>query len=113
MPTITNTIVVSCELLETLRRIIVTLTYADCSCHQPITVIGVSPVVVSDLVAGQYIIEMAIADTTGINDTIVETITVSRNDASSINSTETNTIHKAVTPTNELSSESMQLAITM
>ena len=55
--------------------------------------IGDSPVVVSDLVAGQYIVEMATADTTEINDAIVETITVSGNDKSSISSTETSTIH--------------------
>ena len=79
---IANTIEISCKLLEKLRRISVTLTYAHCSCHQPITVIGDSPVVVSDLVAGQYIVEMAITDTTGINDTIVETITVSDVDKS-------------------------------
>ena len=126
---ITNTFEISCELFDTLRRISVAVTYADCSCCQPITVIGDSPVVVSDLVAGQYIVEMGIADTTEINDTIVETITVSGNDKPSINSTndkmitptdistsmttavvkmitETSTIHMAVTPTNGLSSTS-------
>ena len=115
---ITNTTEISCELLEKLRRITVTVTYADCSCYQPITVIGDSPVVVSDLVTGKYIVEMAIADTTEINYTIVETITVSANDKPSISSTtvkmitattQTSTMHMAVTPTNanEPSSESM------
>ena len=114
---ITNTIEISCELLEKLRRISVTVTYADCNC-QPITVIGDSPVVVSDLAAGQYIVEMAIGDTTEINDTIVETITVSGNDIPSISSTtvkmitvttQTSTMHMAATPANanEPSSESM------
>ena len=76
--------------------------------------IGDSPVVVSDLVAGQYIVEMAIADTTEINDAIVETITVSGNDKPSISSTTvkmitptdtcTTTMHTVVVSTNELSS---------
>ena len=110
---ITNTIEISCELLEELRRITVTVTYADCHC-QPITVIGDSPVVISDLAAGQYIVEMAIADTTEINDTIVETITVSGNNKPSISSatvkmiatTDTciTTTHIVAAPTNELSS---------
>ena len=133
---ITNTFEISCELLDTLRRISVAVTYADCNCCQPITVIGDSPVVVSDLVAGQYIVEIGIPDTAEINDTIVETITVSNDDKPSINSTtndkmitqtdiststmflittttavvkvitETSTIHMAVTPTNGLSSTS-------
>ena len=114
---ITNTIEISCELLEKLRRISVAVTYADCNC-QPITVIGDSPVVISDLVTGQYIVEMAIADTTVINYTIVETITVSATNKPSISSTtvkmitattQTSTMHMAATPanTNEPSSESM------
>ena len=131
---ITNTFEISCELFDTLRRISVTVTYADCNCCQPITVIGDSPVIISDLVAGQYIVEMGIADTTEINDTIVETITVSGNDKPSINKssinssnekmitptdistsmttavakmiTETSSVHMAVTPTNGLSSTS-------
>ena len=116
MPTITNTIMISCELLEALRRISVTVTYADCYCCQPITVIGDSPVVVSDLVAGQYIVEMAIADTTEISDTIVETITVSGDDKSSISSTNvkmitptdtcTTTMHMVAASTNDFSSTS-------
>ena len=92
---IANTIEISCELLEKLRRISVAVTYADCSCCQPITVIGDSPVVISDLVAGQYIVEMAIADTTEINDTIVETVTVSGKNKPSISSTTV----KMITPT--------------
>ena len=111
---VTNTIEISCELLEKLRRISVAVTYADCSCCQPITVIGNSPVVVSDLFAGQYIVEMAIADTREINDTIVETVTVSGNNKLSISSATvkmiattdrcTTTMHMVAAPTNELSS---------
>ena len=105
---ITNTIVISCELLKTVRRISVTVTYAHCSCRQPITVIGDSPVVISDLVAGQYIVEMAIADTTEINDTIVEMITVFGNDKPSISST----ITKMITPTNTCTTMHMVVAST-
>ena len=115
---IANTIEVSCELLETLRRISVTVVCIDCysSCPQPITVIGDSPVTVSDLVAGQYTVEMAIADATDINDTITEIITVSGNDIS-INSTTVQMITASnaytstmvVTHTGELSSKSMNI----
>ena len=104
---IANSIEISCELLKTLRRISVTVTYAHCSCRQPITVIGDSPVVVSDLVTGQYIVEMTIADTTEINDTIVETITVSGNDKPSMS----NTIVKMITAT-DICSNTMALTTT-
>ena len=111
---VANTIKISCELLETLRRISVTLTYTNCTCSQPTTVIGDSPVTISDLVDGQYIVEMAIADATDINDTIVEIITVSDNDIP-INSTIVKMITASnkctsalfVTPTNGPSGESM------
>ena len=76
-----NTFEISCELLKTLRRISATITCTKC---QPITIKGDSPVIVSDLIAGQYTIEMTIADSTEINDTIVEIITVSDNDKPSI-----------------------------
>ena len=72
-----KTLEISCELLKALRRISATITCTKC---QPITIIGDSPIIVSDLIAGQYTIEMAIADSTEINDTIVEIITVSDND---------------------------------
>ena len=81
-----NTLEISCELLETLRRISATITCTKC---QPITIIGDSPIIVSNLIAGQYTIEMSIADGTEINDTIVEIITVSDNDKP-INSTTVN-----------------------
>ena len=116
---ITNTIEVSCELLETLRKISVTVMCINCYsiCSQPITVIGDSPVTVSDLVAGQYAVEMAIADATDINDTIVEIITVSGNDIP-INSTtvqmitasNTCTSTMVVMHTGELSSKSTYVA---
>ena len=76
-----NTFEISCELLKTLRRISATITCTKC---QPITIIGDSPIIVSDLIAGQYTIEMAIADSTEIDDTILEIITVSDNDKPSI-----------------------------
>ena len=63
--------------MKTLRRISATITCTKC---QPITIIGDSPIIVSNLIAGQYTIEMAIADSTEINDTIVEIIIVSDND---------------------------------
>ena len=72
----TSNFEISCELSETLRRISATITCTKC---RPITITGDSPIVVSDLIAGQYIIEMKIADSTEINDTIVEMITVSDN----------------------------------
>ena len=115
---ITNTIEVSCELLGTLKRISVTVMCINCytSCSQPIVVVGDSPVTVADLVAGQYTVEMAIADKTDINDTIVEIITVSNNDIP-INSTtvqmitasNTYTSTMLVTHTGELSSKSMYI----
>ena len=102
-----NTLEISCELLETLRRISATITCAKC---QPITITGDSPIIVSNLIAGQYTIEMAIADSTEINDTIVEIITVSDNDkpinSTTVNSTtvdmitSTSTVTMFVTPTN-------------
>ena len=103
-----NTIQISCELLKELRRISVAVTYADCHCCQPITMIGDSPVVVSDLVAGQYIVEMAIADTTE-SDTIGDIITVSYSNIP-INNTIARRITApdictSVTPTKRSSSE--------
>ena len=77
---ITNALDISCKLLETLRRISATITCTNCTYFQPITITGDSPIVVSDLIAGQYTIEITIADSTEINDTIVETIIVSDND---------------------------------
>ena len=62
-----NTLEISCELLETLRRISATITCAKC---QPITIIGDSPIIISNLIDGQYTIEMAIADSTEINDNL-------------------------------------------
>ena len=97
-----NTLEISCELLETLRRISATITCAKC---QPITIIGDSPIIVSNLITGQYTIEMAIADSIEINNTIVEIITVSDNDKP-INSTtvdmitSTSTVTMFVIPTN-------------
>ena len=115
---ITNTIEVSCELLETLRKISVTVMCINCYsiCSQPITMVGDSPVTISDLVAGQYAVEMAIADNTNINDTIIEIITVSGNDIP-INSTTVQMITASnaytstmvVTHTGELSSKSMYI----
>ena len=115
---ITNTIEVSCELLGTLRRINVTAMCISCYsiCSQPIAVVGDSPVTVSDLVDGQYVVEMAIADNTDINDTITEIITVSDNDIP-INSTTVQMITASnaytstmvVTHTGELSSKSMYI----
>ena len=86
----------SCELLEMLRRISVTVTCTNCTYFQPITIIGDSPIIVSNLIAGQYTIEMTIADTAEINDTIVEIITVSDNDKL-VNST----IIKMITESNK------------
>ena len=115
---ITNTIEISCELLGTLRRISVTVVCIDCysSCSRPITMIGYSPVTVSGLVAGQYAVEMAIADNTDINDTITEIITVSDNDipikstkVQMITASNAYTSTMVVTHTGELSSKSMYI----
>ena len=97
---IANTLIISCELLETLRRISATITCTNCTYFQPITITGDSPIVVSDLIAGQYTIEMSIADSTEINDTIVEIISVSDN--KSINST----VVKMITESNKCTSVS-------
>ena len=115
---ITNAIEISCELLETLRRISVTVMCIDCysSCPQPTAVVGDSPITVSHLDTGEYAIEMAIADATDINDTITEIITVSDNDIP-INSTTVQMITASnaytstmvVTHTGELSSKSMYI----
>ena len=83
----------------------------NCACYQPITVIGDSPVVVSDLVVGQYIVEMAIADTTE-SDTIVDIITVSNSDIPINNTivkmiTASDIICASATPTKRSSSEGM------
>ena len=97
---IANTLKISCELLETLRRISATVTCTNCTCFQPITIIGDSPIIVSNLIAEQYTIEMAIANSTEINDTIVEMISVSDN--KSINST----VVKMITESNKCTSAS-------
>ena len=97
---IANTLIISCELLETLRRISATIICTNCTCFQPITITGDSPIIVSDLIAGQYTIEMAIADSTEINDTIVEMISVSDNKP--INST----VVKMITESNKCTSAS-------
>ena len=97
---IANTLIISCELLETLRRISATITCTNCTYFQPITIIGDSPIVVSDLIAGQYTIEMAIADSTEVNDTIAEIISVSDNKL--INST----VVKMITESNKCTSVS-------
>ena len=110
-----NTLEISCELLETLRRISATITCTKC---QPITIIGDSPIIVSNLIAGQYTIEMAIADSTEINDTIIEIISVSDNDkpinSTTVDSTivdmittSTSTVTTFVSPTNMPVNESM------
>ena len=98
-----NTFEISCELLKTLRRIRATITCTKC---QPITIIGDSPIIVSNLIAEQYTVEMAIADSIEINDTIVEIISVSDNDKPvnstivDILTTSTSTVPMSVTPTN-------------
>ena len=97
---IPNTLKISCELLETLRRISTTITCTNCTCFQPITIIGDSPIIVSNLIGGQYTIEMEIADSTEINDTIVEMILVSDNIP--INST----VVKMITESNKCTSAS-------
>ena len=79
---ITNALNISCKLLETLRRISATITCTNCKYFQSITITGDSPIVVSDLIAGQYTVEITIADSTEINDTIIEMITVLDNDKS-------------------------------
>ena len=111
---VTDSIEISCELLDTLRRISVTVTCTHCTCYQPITVVGDSPIVVTNLVAGKYTVEMVIADTANINDTIVEIITVSDNDipiistiVKMITASDKCTSAMFVTPTNGPSSESM------
>ena len=110
-----NTLKMSCELLETLRRISVTVTCTNCTCFQPIAIIGDSPIIISNLIAGQYTIEMTIADITEINDTIVEMITLSDNDKP-INSTVIKTITEsnkcATLPTNGPTCESMYVMYT-
>ena len=90
------------------------ITSTNCGCFKPITVVGDSPIAVSDLITGQYTVKMSIANATGVNNTIVEIITVSGND-NPINSTIVKTVTasdictsaEVVTPTNGLSSESM------
>ena len=98
-----STFEISCELLKTLRRTSATITCTKC---QPITISGDSPIIVSNLIAGQYTIEMAIVDSTEISDTIVEIITVSYN-GKPVNSTivnmittSTSTVAMSVAPTN-------------
>ena len=102
----TNNFEISCELSETLRRISATITCSKC---RPITITGDSPIVVTDLIAGQYTIEITIADSTEINDTIVEMITVPDNNglisSAVVNSTiidmiTTSTSNTFVSPTN-------------
>ena len=75
------------------------MTCTNCTYFQPITITGDSPIVVSDLITGQYTIEITIADSTEINDTIVEMITVSDNNKS-INST----VVKIITESNKCTS---------
>ena len=117
-----NTLEISCELLETLRRISATIKCTNCTCFQPIAIIGDSPIIVSNLIAGQYTIEMSIADSTEINDTIVEIISVSDNDkpinSTTVNSTivdmittSTSTVTTFVSPTNMPVNESTYVCI--
>ena len=65
-------------------------------CFQPTTITGDSPVVISDLIPGQYTVEIAIADSTEINDTIVKIITVPDNDKPLIINS---TVDKVITET--------------
>ena len=76
-----NTIRVSCELLETFRRINVTISSNSCTCSPPITRVGDNPITVSNLTTGVYTVEVtAVNDTSNSmnikNNKIVEMITV-------------------------------------
>ena len=58
----------------------VTLMYTSCTSSQPVTIVGDSPLVISNLIGGDYTIEVAVMDSNNIsdgNDEIVEMVTVS------------------------------------
>ncbi|XP_065884884.1 uncharacterized protein [Dysidea avara] len=76
----TGIISVSCQLLGSLEMIQVTLMYTSCTSSQPVTIVGDSPLVISNLIGGDYTIEVAVMDSNNIsdgNDEIVEMVTVS------------------------------------
>ena len=65
----TNTIEVSCELLETYNRISVTIFSNSCTCSPPVTVIGDNPIIIFNLTAEVYTVEVTAVS---MNDVIIE-----------------------------------------
>ena len=58
----------------------VTLMYTSCTSSQPVTIVGDSPLVNSNLIGGDYTIEVAVMGSDNIsdgNDEIVEIVTIS------------------------------------
>jgi len=95
-----------------LRRINITITciYTNCTYLQPITIVGDSPIIVTNLITGQYKIELSIADTTEANDTIVGMITMSDDDNGPINRTVVKMINKCTSAsTNDPTNPSMHI----
>lgn len=75
-----NTIKVSCELLETYQRIRVTVSNNGCTCSPPVTVIGDNPITVFNLTAEVYTVEVTVVNNNNVsigNKNIITMITVS------------------------------------
>ena len=70
---------VSCDLLETFNRISVTVSSNSCTCSQPITIVGDSPITVPNLTTGVYTVEVIAVDSNDMrveSKKIVEVITL-------------------------------------
>ena len=75
-----NAIEVSCELLETYKRIRVTVFNNGCTCSPPVTVTGDSPITVFNLTAEVYTVEVTVVSNNDVsieNKKIITMITVS------------------------------------
>ena len=74
-----NTVIVSCELLETFNRIKVIVSSNSCTALPPITITGDNPVIVSHLTIGIYTVEVTAVCSSNLSveiNKIVEMITV-------------------------------------
>ena len=75
-----NAIEVSCELLDTYKRIRVTVFNNGCTCSPPVTVTGDSPITVFNLTAEVYTVEVTVVSNNDVsieNKKIITMITVS------------------------------------
>ena len=84
-----NTIEVSCELLEAYNRIRVTISSNSCTCSPPVTVIGDNPIIVFNLTAEVYTVEVTAVSMNNViieNKRITKMIMVSNKSSPSVES---------------------------